>query len=85
MVILQVSKGYQITIPANLRKKYNIKIGSKLDLEEKGNQLSLELLEKPDWDKIFADVRKLPKHNYTTEQLDAIFEKELFRRGCNIK
>lgn len=75
MSLVQVSKGYQITIPAEIRKKLAFGKGSKLDMEIVDNKIVLEPL-KVDWDKIFVEVKKLPKHNLTPEQLDEIYEKE---------
>lgn len=77
MPIIEVSKGYQITIPAQVRKKFGFGIGSKLDLEIRDDKIVLEPLE-PDWDKIFADVKKMPKHDYTPEELNKIAEKVIF-------
>ncbi len=85
MTVLKVSKGYQITIPANIRKKFDVHIGSKIDLEVEDNKIILEPFGKPDWQKIYARVKKMPKHDYTVEQLNVFFEKELLRQNCDLK
>ena len=42
-MIKTISKGYQLTIPADLRNELGMTIGSKVDIEKKNNNYSLKI------------------------------------------
>ncbi|MBI4918925.1 AbrB/MazE/SpoVT family DNA-binding domain-containing protein [archaeon] len=77
-MLVTISKGQQITIPAEMRKELNLHVGSKVELTKKGRKLIIEPLEE-DLEQIFLETKNLkPKMNLTAEQMDELNER-LFR------
>lgn len=79
-MIVEVTKGQQITLPASIRKKYGWKPGTKINLEDTKDGVKLETVEpKETWEEIWKETRK-HKLTHTAEELDAIWERELLGR-----
>ena len=77
-MIVELSKGYQITIPAKIRKALNLKIGSPLELNFKKNKLTLGPIEQ-DIESMFKLAKSIkPKKKMTAEEMRALNDK-LFR------
>ena len=71
MALVEINKGRGLTLPASIRKKYSLKPGSRLELEDKNGQILLvplprgenlfELIDKktrPVSDKELAELKK---------------------------
>ena len=77
-MLVQMSKGMQITLPAEIREEFNLAIGSKLELIKKNNEIILKPLGN-ELEVLFEKSKKIkPKHNLTPEQMDELNER-LFR------
>ena len=77
-MIVTISKGQQITIPSELRNELGLDVGSKVELEKKGNKIIIKPIEE-DLDELFANAKNIkPKHGLTAEQMDKLNE-GLFR------
>lgn len=78
-MIVEISKGKQITIPAEFRKELDLKAGSKVELEKKGNKIIITPIEE-DMEKLFAEAKNIkPKHKLTAKQMDELVENEVLR------
>lgn len=78
-LIVTISKGQQITIPAELRKYLNLRVGSKVDLIKKQNKIIIQPIEE-DLNKLFEAAAKIkPKHKLTARQMDELIEDEILR------
>ena len=77
-MIITVSKGQQISIPAEIRNKLGLATGSKVEIEEKGGTIILKPLGE-NLDTLFKEAKKIkPKRNLTPAQMDELNER-LFR------
>ena len=77
-MIVEISKGKQITIPAEIRNQFHLDIGSKLEILSKKKEIILKPVG-DDLDKLLEEAKKVkPKHNLTAEQMDELNER-LFR------
>ena len=62
-MIISISKGQQITIPAEMRSDLGLNVGSKMEIVRIGNKIVLTSLGE-DLESIFAKAKKIkPKHN----------------------
>lgn len=77
-MIVTISKGQQVTIPAEIRNKLGLNIGNKVEiLQENGNIIIKPIGE--DLEKLFKEAKKIkPKHNLTANQMDELNER-MFR------
>lgn len=74
-MIVTISKGQQITIPADIRNEFGWDIGSKIEIEQKEGRIILKPIGE-DLDKIFERAKKIkPKHRLTVKQMDDLNEK----------
>ena len=71
-MIVTMSKGFQISLPAHLRKKYGLKPGTRLHLQENGEELVLRPLTQPALDKVFEEVLQRTPHTLQPQELDTI-------------
>ena len=77
-MIVTISKGQQITIPAVFRKELKLKVGSKVELIKKENKIIIQPIDE-DLEDMFEKAKHIkPKHNLTAEQMDELNER-LFR------
>lgn len=76
-MIVELSKGRQVTIPAKIRNELALKAGSKLEIVRRGNHIILQAAE--DLDTFFQKARQVkPKRSLTAKQMDELNER-LFR------
>ncbi len=77
-MIVEMSKGRQITIPAELRNEFELVTGSKLEITKKGSRIILKPI-KENLHKMFKKSDKIkPKFNLNAKQMDELNER-LFR------
>ena len=77
-MIVEISKGKQITIPAEIREEFELDGGSKVEIIKRGNEIILRPIGN-ELDKMFKNAKNIePKHNLTPEQMDELNE-GLFR------
>ena len=77
-MIVTISKGQQITIPAEMRKELDLKVGSRVELIKKQNKIIIQPIEE-DLEELFGNAKNIkPKHNLTAKQMDELNER-LFR------
>jgi len=77
-MIVEITKGRQITIPAKIRKEFELRTGSKLDIIKRNKEIVLKPLGN-DLENLFKNAEKIkPKHNLTPKQMDELNE-GLFR------
>ena len=77
-MIKKISKGYQITIPAGIRKQFDLGIGTPIDIEVEKEKIVLKPFNpKHELEKLFKEADKFPKHNLSPEDLEKM-EDELY-------
>ena len=77
-MIVTISKGLQITIPASIREELGLEVGSRVEMKKVKGKIILELIGE-DLETIFAKTRNLkPKYKLTAKQMDA-FNEQMFR------
>ena len=77
-MIKRISKGYQITIPAEIRKQFSLTIGTPLDIESKEEEIVLRPLNiKKELERLFKAADKFPRHALSPEDLEKM-EEELY-------
>ena len=70
-MIKKISKGYQITIPAEIRKQFDLTIGTPIDIEVKKEEIVLKPFNaKKEMEKLFKEAYKFPRHNLSPEDLE---------------
>ncbi len=71
--IIELSKGYQITIPAATRKKYKLVPGTKIEYEDTNGSITLSPMEKLDykvlWKKVDDMLKKDKAKKVTREEI----------------
>ncbi len=68
-MLVRLTKGQQVTVPAHIREELSLHIGSPLDMEVKKGKIIMTPIGE-DLKKVFADARKIkPKHNLTPKQM----------------
>ncbi len=78
-MIVTISKGQQITIPAEMRKEFDLKVGSRVELIKKQNKIIIQPIEE-DLEELFENAKNInPKHNLTAKQMDELIENEIHR------
>jgi len=74
-IIVQLSKGRQITIPAEIRNQLELVKGSKLEIFKRNDEIILRPIG-DDLDKMFSEaIKTKPKHNLTPKQMDELNER----------
>lgn len=77
-MIIEVSKGRQITIPGEIRKDFKLDTGSKLEIIKRKNEIVLKPIGE-DLDQLLANAKKIkPKHKLSAKEMDELNER-LFR------
>ena len=70
-MIAKMSKGYQITIPAEIRKKFDLVIGSPIDVEVQKKEIILKPINrKKELERLFKEADKFPRNNLTPRDLE---------------
>ena len=79
-MIVTISKGQQITIPSEFRKDLNLKVGSRVEVVKRKNEIVIRPIG-DDLEKLFEEAKKIvPKHKLTAEQMDKLIEDEILRQ-----
>ena len=69
-MIKRISKGYQLTIPAEIRKQFNLTIGTPVDIEIKKEKIIIKPFNtKKEMEKLFKESEKF-KHNLSPQDLE---------------
>ena len=77
-MIVTISKGQQITIPANMREMLGLDIGSKVDVEYEEGKIVISPVGE-ELEEFFRQAKKWkPKYHLTAKQMDEINER-MFR------
>ncbi len=77
-MIITISKGQQITIPASMRELLGLDVGSKVDVEYEEGRIVINPVGE-ELEEFFKQAKKWkPKYVLTAEQMDEINEK-MFR------
>jgi len=78
-MIITISKGLQISIPAELRKQLNLSVGTRVELTKKGKELVIKPLD-ADLEQLFEEAKsRKPKYRMTAKQMDELIEHEIHR------
>jgi AbrB family looped-hinge helix DNA binding protein len=73
-MIVEISKGYQISIPAEIRKKFHLGIGSSLDISAQKGRIIIEPVKENMLD-MFRNAKNIkPKKNLTVKQMEKLNE-----------
>ena len=79
-MIVTISKGQQITIPSEFRKDLNLKVGSRVEVVKRKNEIVIRPIGE-DLEKLFEEAKTIvPKHKLTAEQMDRLIEDEILRQ-----
>lgn len=79
-MIVRVSKGQQITIPADYRKDLNLREGSNLEMIRRGDRMIIQPIGE-DLEQLFREALTIkPKRKLTAEQMDELIENEVLRQ-----
>ncbi len=74
-MIVTISKGQQVTIPASIRNELGLHIGSKVEIEQDDGVIVIKPID-ADLEHLFKQAKKIkPKHELTAEQMDTVNEK----------
>ncbi len=74
-MIVTISRGLQVTIPATIREHLGLDMGSKVEIEEKEGAILLRPLGE-DLEKIFQRAKRIkPKHHFTPAKMDELNER----------
>ncbi len=78
-MITAISKGLQLTIPADWRKELDLKAGTRVEMEKEGNTIVIRPID-ADLKKAFEEAKhRKPRYGLTAEEMDKMFDEELFR------
>ena len=79
-MITKISKGQQITIPSEIRKKFNMKEGDIIEIEVKGKEIIIRTIDE-DLEKVFEEAKHTkPKFHLTAKEIDELNENGILRR-----
>lgn len=74
-MIIEMSKGRQITIPADIREEFDLDAGSKLELIKRKKEIVLRPIS-DELTMMFEKAKHVkPKHNLTAKQMDELIER----------
>lgn len=78
-MITKISKGYQITIPAKVRHRFGLDVGTTIDIEEKGKAIVIRPLGSTDKKELKELFRESDKYvnKLTPEQLEEM-ERDIY-------
>ena len=78
-MITKISKGLQITIPAEFRNKLELEVGSKVEIDLEDSKIIISPIDE-DLEKLFTEAKKTkPKLKLTVEQMDELAENGFLR------
>ena len=74
-MITTISKGQQITIPAEIRQSFKLKAGSKIEIEVIGKNIVMKPLEE-DLETLFEEAKKRkPKKGLSIKEMEELNER----------
>ncbi len=77
-MIATISKGQQITIPANMREALGLHAGSRIEIEQAGKKIILKPLGN-ELETLFVESKKIkPRQKLTAQEMDELNER-MFR------
>jgi len=80
LVIVTISKGLQVTIPAEFRNAFGLRIGSRAEMVKEGNTIVIKPID-DDVEELFRQAKKLkPRYGFTAEQMNKEVENAIRRR-----
>ena len=71
-MIKAISKGYQVTIPAEWRNELGLTIGSKIDMEKRNHTIFIKPIKKITFEDVYKEAKKNKMHSLTPEQIEAM-------------
>lgn len=78
-MLIEMSKGKQLTLPAKFRAKYGFKEGSRIEAEDTGKGILIKPME-TDLEDVFKSTDGIkPVHKWTAEEMDKETENAIFR------
>lgn len=78
-MITKISKGLQITIPAEFRNKLDLEVGSRVEIDIKDSEIIIHPIDE-DLEKLFKEAKKTkPKLKLTAKQMDELAENGFLR------
>lgn len=78
-MIIKISKGQQITIPRELREALNLRIGSNVEIEKKGDKIIIKPIDE-DLEELFKEAKKTrPRYKLSAMGMDKLTENEILR------
>ncbi|MEK6964570.1 MAG: AbrB/MazE/SpoVT family DNA-binding domain-containing protein [Nanoarchaeota archaeon] len=78
-MLTTISKGSQVTIPAAWRKELDLKAGTRVEMEKEGNSIVIRPMD-AGLKRAFEEAKhRKPKYGMTAEEMDKVFDEELFR------
>ena len=76
-MIKKISKGYQLTIPAEIRKQFDLTIGTPVEIEIKKDEIIIKPFNaKKEMERLFKESEKF-KHNLSPQDLEKM-EEEIY-------
>ena len=69
-MLVKISKGYQLTIPAAIRSKFGLKPGVGVDISVKKNEIILTPLEDVTIDDVYKRAQRFKPHNLSAKDLE---------------
>jgi len=75
-MLTKVSKGYQVTIPAKMRHKLGLDIGTTIDIEAKKDKIVIKPV-KEELKELLEEANKFKSHNLKIGDLEKI-EDEIY-------
>ncbi len=79
-VIVTISKGLQVTIPAEFRNALGLHIGSRAEMVKEGGKIVIKPID-DDVEALFRQAKKIkPRYGFTAEQMNKEVENAILRR-----
>ena len=76
-MIVELSKGRQITIPAKIREAFHLDAGSKVEIVKRENEIVLKIMG-DELESLFRNAKNIkPKHKLSAKQMDELNERLL--------
>ncbi len=69
-MLVKISKGYQLTIPAGIRNKFGLKPGVDVEVNVKKNQIVITPLENVSIEDVFRRADTFKPHNLSPHDLE---------------
>ncbi|MBI3052390.1 AbrB/MazE/SpoVT family DNA-binding domain-containing protein [Candidatus Woesearchaeota archaeon] len=77
MTLAKISRGYQLTIPAEIRNRFGLKPGTDVEIAVEKDRIIITPLDDADIEDVFKRADKFKPHNLSPEDLERM-EEELY-------